>query len=76
MKVWIVNMGIGDHNRTEYTKAMRVFKSKRDAYSWVKKAFEDQIKDLMSSIEYNTNQTIGNSFHIYEMDVDELSQKS
>lgn len=69
MEVWIVNMGLGEN--VERDKAMRVFTTKEKAFGWVRKHFEDQIKDLDNDMEHTPNGlNIGNSFHIYPMRAD------
>ena len=70
MKVYIVNMGIGDRDRTENSKAMRVFHTRDSAFDWVKRCFQEQIQELEQSRNGMCGLSIGNSFHIYEMDVE------
>jgi hypothetical protein len=70
MKVWIVNMGLGRDDDTVNRKAMRVFTSKRAAFDWVRDQFTAQLESLDESFDSDMGLTIGNSFHIYEMDVE------
>jgi len=68
MKIWIVNMGLGEN--CERSKAMRVFSTQEKAYAWVEKHFHDDIDSLTAYSDVPNGISIGNSFHIYPMEVD------
>ena len=74
-KIWIVNMGIGE--KCDKDKPTRVFESKNEALDWVKSRFKENRDYLESekscawSSQYGLN--IGNSFHIYEKEIDTLN---
>jgi len=70
MKVWLVNMGIDD--KVEDTQPIRAFRRKQDAINFVIMHLEEDIAYLKKKLkEDNIHVTIGNSFYIYSMEVEE-----